>query len=159
VRALLCLLLFLCPLGASAQRAVFFVRHAEKVDESRDPHLSAAGKARAEALARLLRDAGVRAIYVSELQRTGETAAPLSKALGLQPVVAPRGDAKALAARVRREHPEDAVLIVGHGDTVPQLLRAFGHPREISIDKGEYDNLFLLVPRPQGAPVFLRLRY
>ena len=40
---------------AQAQKAVFLVRHAEKVDESEDALLSAAGEARGRALARSLR--------------------------------------------------------------------------------------------------------
>ena len=68
---------------AQAQKAVFLVRHAEKVDESEDPLLSAAGKARARALARSLRTAGVKAIYVTQYKRTGLTAAPLAAAAGI----------------------------------------------------------------------------
>ena len=71
---------------ARAQKAVILVRHAEKVDESEDPLLSAAGKARARALARSLRTAGVKAVYVTQYKRTGLTAAPLAAAAGLKPI-------------------------------------------------------------------------
>lgn len=156
---LLALSLLLLPLPARAQRAVLFVRHAEKLDESRDALLSPAGEARARALDALLRDAGVRAIYVTELQRTAQTAAPLAKRLGITPAVVPRAEGKGLPARARREHPDDVILVVGHSDTLPVLLQSFGLREPPPIAHGEYDGVFLLVPRPPGPPVFLRLRY
>ena len=56
---------------ALAQKAIVVVRHAEKVDESADPALSAAGIARAEALALALKSMDVKAVYVTQYQRTG----------------------------------------------------------------------------------------
>ena len=49
--------------------------------DSHDPPLAEAGKRRAEALARHLRDAGVGAIYTTEFQRTKKTVEPLEKIL------------------------------------------------------------------------------
>ena len=88
--------LSLCVLmGASVvhgQQTILLLRHAERSEyESRDGVLSEAGEARARALARLLQDAGVTAIYTSQLKRTIQTAEPLAKALGIvpTPVAAP----------------------------------------------------------------------
>ena len=64
-----------------------------------------------------------------------------------------------LVARLRRVHPNDVVLIVGHSNSVPGLLEALGHPEAITIAGEEYDNLFLVVPRSDGPPSLLRLRY
>ncbi len=144
---------------ARAQKAVFLVRHAEKVDESRDPLLSAAGKARARALARHLRTAGVRAIYVTQYQRTSLTAAPLAAAAGLTPVILPADERQQLVDRIRRDHANDVVLVVGHSDTVPEVLRLMGHPDAVTIAAPEHDNLFVAIPREAGPPTVLRLRY
>lgn len=57
------------------------------VEGQGDPALHPAGEAQAEAVARRLAAAGVAAIYVSNLRRTAQTAAPLAAALGLTPVV------------------------------------------------------------------------
>ena len=144
---------------ARAQKAVLLVRHAEKVDESDDPLLSAAGKARARALARHLRTAGVKAIYVTQYKRTGLTAAPLAASAGLEPIVI-RSDARQeLVDRIRKDHPNDVVLVVGHSDSVPEVLRLLGHPEPVTIGAAEYDNLFVAIPNKGGPPTVLRLRY
>lgn len=144
---------------ARAQKAVLLVRHAEKVDESRDPPLSAAGKARALALARHLRTAGVKAIYVTQYQRTALTAAPLAAAAGLRPIVLPADERQQLVDRIRKENANDVVLVVGHTDTVPEVLRLMGHPEPVTIPGLEHDSLFVAVPREGGPPSVLRLRY
>ncbi len=143
----------------SAQRAIFLVRHAEKMDESSDPPLSKAGQARAQALARLLRDTGITAIYTSEFQRNVQTAKPLADLLKIKPVVIPSQDLENLLKRVGKDQSDGVVLIVGHTDTVPRLLRLFGHPDSITIASGEYDNLFVLFPRKGDRPILLRLRF
>ena len=55
---------------AVAQQAVIVVRHAEMADQSDDTALSAKGRARAKALADLLRAAGVTHIITSEFRRS-----------------------------------------------------------------------------------------
>ena len=49
--------------SAQAQRAILIVRHGEKVDDSHDPDLTDAGRARAASLARVLRDIRATTIY------------------------------------------------------------------------------------------------
>ena len=144
---------------ARAQKAILLVRHAEKVDESDDPLLAAAGKARARALARHLRSAGVKAIYVTQYRRTGLTAAPLAAAAALKPIVIHSDATRELLDRIRKDHPADVVLVVGHSDTVPELLHLLGHPEPVTIGSTEYDNLFVAVPNQGGPPTVLRLRY
>jgi broad specificity phosphatase PhoE len=144
---------------AWAQKAVFLVRHAEKVDESDDPRLSAAGKARARALAKYLRTAGVKAIYVTQYRRTGLTAAPLAAAAGLKPIVVHSDARQEVVDRIRKDNPADVVLVVGHSDSVPEILRLLGHPEPVTIGHAEYDNLFVAVPGKAAPPTVLRLRY
>lgn len=143
---------------AYAQQAVFLVRHADRLDASEDTPLSKAGEARAQLLARLLKDAGVTAIYTSHFQRTIKTAEPLATSLQIKPVNIPTGDNAGLFKRIRTDNRDDIVLIVGHDKSVPALLKLFGHPADITIAPTEYDNLFVLVPK-DGGPMVLRLRY
>jgi broad specificity phosphatase PhoE len=151
--------LFTVPPPAGAQQAVVAVRHAEKVDESKDPPLSPAGKKRALALARHLRTARVKAIYVTQYQRTALTAAPLAVATGLAPIVVPADVRQQLVDRIRRDHANDVVLVVGHSNTVPDVLRLLGHRDPVTIADTEHDNLFVAIPREAGPPTVLRLRY
>ncbi len=165
--SLACVLLLLAVSDAHAQRAIFLVRHAEKLDESQDPAmfesndppLSAAGRRRATALASVLKDAGITAIYSTEYLRNIKTAEPLAKALKLPIRRVPARDREGLLARLRAEHREEVVLVVGHSNTLPVLLKALGHQTEIKIADDEYDNLFVAVPRDDGPASVLRLRF
>lgn len=156
VLAFAALALLAAPAAAPAQQAVFVVRHAEKISES-DERLTDAGRARAERLASILKDSGVTAIYSTDTERARDTAAPLAAAVG-KPVriydkLAP------LVERLRKENAKEVVLVVGHSNTVPELLKALGYAETITIASGEYDNLFVVVPK-EGAPAtVLRLRY
>ena len=68
-------------------------------------------------------------------------------------------DREGLLRRLRSDHRDEVVLVVGHDRSVPALLKAYGHPEPITIAPDEYTNLFVLVPRDSGPPVVLRLRY
>ncbi|MEK7379549.1 MAG: hypothetical protein AAB075_00895, partial [Gemmatimonadota bacterium] len=50
-------------LAQDAPVVVYLVRHAEKVDDSRDPLLSPAGTVRAQLLAGMLTDAGITHVW------------------------------------------------------------------------------------------------
>jgi broad specificity phosphatase PhoE len=153
--------------SAVAQRAVFVVRHAEKQSESneRDVPLSEAGRARAQRLAALLKNSGVAAIYSTDTVRTLETAEPLARVLkiAVRKYSAVDSDGKTnlqpLADRLKTEHARDTVLVVGHSDTVPPLLKSLGCAEDITIPAGQYDDLFTVVPRADAPAVLLRLNY
>src|SRR5690242_8447292 len=67
---------------------IILVRHAEKNTDPavKDPELTPAGTARAQALAQMLMKSGVTAIYTTPYARTRSTAAPLATALKLTPI-------------------------------------------------------------------------
>jgi broad specificity phosphatase PhoE len=144
---------------AQAQSAVFIVRHAERVDDSHDSPLSEAGYQRAQALASLLKDAGITAIYVTDLQRTIKTAEPLAQALKLEPRKVGMYEVQKLADRLRAEHAAERVLVVGHWNTMPALVKALGMSEEVKFGRDEYDLLLIVVSQPAGPPALLRLRY
>ena len=152
---------------AEAQRAVFVVRHAEKASDSNEPGvpLSRAGQARARKLAAVLARAGVTAIYSTDMVRTLATAEPLARALKIPARKYSAKNAKGepnpapLVRKLRAEHGKDTVLVVGHADTVPSLLKALGCREEIEIPSGQYDDLFVVVPNGPAAATLLRLTY
>ena len=123
---------------AAALDDIYLVRHAEKADfwpSDRDldafQPLSSAGLARAEALAARFKAAGIVAIYTSRTTRTIETGAPLAHATHV-PISADDATTKpdqmdGFLTRLREKHAADrAVLIVGHSNTVPELLVHLG---------------------------------
>jgi broad specificity phosphatase PhoE len=147
------------PCMAHAQQVVFLVRHAEQAPGADDPPVTEAGQRRAKALAALLKDAGLTAIYVSNAQRTMQTAEPVAQALQLEPTRMRARDIEGLLERLRTQHADGRVLIVGHSLTIPHLLKAFGHPEEVMPDLKAYDALYMIVPKPTGPPLVVVLRY
>jgi broad specificity phosphatase PhoE len=154
----LCFALVCAAADAHAQRAIVIVRHAERADESKDSPLSSAGTTRAESLARLLASSGITAVYTTQLQRTIKTAEPLAKRLGLA-VTSTDVSTAELVQMLRASHPDGTVLVVGHSNTVPEILAELGHKDAITIAADEYDNLFVVVPRTGQPPAVIRFRY
>jgi broad specificity phosphatase PhoE len=128
---------------ATAQSTIFIVRHAEKADATKDPDLSEAGRARAEAIVKTLRDANITEIYATEFKRTQQTAAPLARG-GITVTILPAKDNAALLAKLRASTGN--ALVVGHGGTIPDLIKALGISDPINIAENDYDNLFAVVP-------------
>ena len=147
--------------SALAQRAVIVVRHAEKVSTS-DERLSEAGHARAARLAAMLKDAGISAIYSTDTERTRDTVKPLADLLKLPVQVYDVGsqkvDARPFALQMRQTHLDQVVLIVGHSNTVPAIIRALGCQETVEIGPDEYDDLFFVIPHGKVSAL-VRLRY
>jgi phosphohistidine phosphatase SixA len=143
-------------------RHVFLVRHTEREWEGEDPPLTAAGQARAQALAATLRDAGVTAIITTQWRRTRDTVKPLAALLKITPEVVPVYEGKSLeyirevGAAVRR-HKDETVLVVGH-ITVTRVLTALGGPDLPTICENVFSDLFLYTPAA-GEEGLIRLRY
>jgi phosphohistidine phosphatase SixA len=155
--------LLLALLGAAAplaaQEAIYVVRHAERADQSADSALSTAGVGRSYKLRDMLRHAGITRIFTSELRRTIDTAAPLAAAIAVSPQQTPAADAVALASKIAASGIHDRVLVVGHSNTVPALLRSLHVDEVVAIADDDYDNLFIVIPQKEGTPVLLRLKY
>jgi len=72
---------------------IWLIRHGEAAagwGDHPDPGLSAVGAKQAEAVAEILKGAGVQRVVSSPMQRCRETSAPLAAKLGLTPVIAPQ---------------------------------------------------------------------
>jgi phosphohistidine phosphatase SixA len=152
---LCCFLVGLALSSSFSQSTVFIVRHAEKADNSKDAELSEAGRARAEALANMLRDSKISVIYTTEFKRTQQTAAPLAKALGLTVTPLPSENHAALVAKLRTSTANS--LVVGHGNTMPDVIKALGIQEPVNIPDSDYDNLFVVLLGEK--PYLIRLHY
>jgi hypothetical protein len=144
---------------AEAQQAIFIVRHAEQSLGVEDPPLTEAGRRRATALAVMLKDSGINAIYESGIRRTAETAKPLADAMNLELKTYPRSDIGSFIGRLRSQHAQDRVLIVTQSLRIPRWLKVLGDSGDISIAPTDYNNLFVIIPKGDGGPLVLRLHY
>ena len=143
----------LAPAGDAAP-FVFIVRHAEKAAAGGDnPDLSDAGQKRADALARILKDAQITAVFVTEFKRTQETAAPT--AIHVTPTVVSANDVPGLIVKVRALNGN--ALVVGHGNTIPDLIKALGIATPISVPDDDYTEIFVV--SLHDSPQLLRLHY
>ena len=88
-----------------------------------------------------------------------ETAAPLATALGLTADQVPARDLPALVARLRALDPTSIVVVVGHSNTIPAMLTALGWPGTLTLQEGDFDNVFVLAPHPGQRTSMVRLKY
>jgi phosphohistidine phosphatase SixA len=148
------LLLWVCI--ANAAPVVFIVRHAEKASKGgNDPDLSSEGQRRADALAHILKDSQITAVFVTEFKRTQQTAAPTAKAVHITPTVVPANETGALVEKLRAL--DGNALVVGHGNTIPDLFKALGIATPVTIPDDDYTEIFaVFVGDP---PRLLRLHY
>lgn len=150
---------------------VILVRHAEKADAPReDPPLTEAGVARSQKLAGLLATAGVKAIYTSQFLRTKQTAEPLAKQLGI--TVAPitiqskQSNPREVSEQSIRqivdkimEHAGDTVLIIGHSNSVPDVIKMLGGDTVPTIDEKKFDDLFIVTVYAKGKAKVVQMKY
>lgn len=153
------------PMPESAEVTVYVVRHAEKqvVDgeakamggAAEDPPLSPAGQLRAMGLAEDLPVREIDAIYVTKTKRSQDTASAVIALTGIEPIHYPPQDTDGLVARLRKRHGE-RVLVVGHSNTIPPLLRALGVQEPIEIADDQYGDLWIVTVNASGATLEVR---
>ena len=122
---------------------VYVIRHFQKADGA-DPSLTAEGSANAERLAAMLRGKGIKAIFATQTRRAMQTGEPLAEALGLKVTPYDPANVAALAAAVTSA--AGPVLVVGHSNTVPELVALFGGARPGPLGDGDYGTLFEVAP-------------
>ncbi len=152
-------------------KTVFLIRHAEREDEPRqDPPLKKEGVARSQELARLLGNTGIKSIYTSQFTRTKLTAEPLATKLGLTvaPIslksnpTNPRLIAEESTAEVVNkimERPGENVLVVGHSNSIPDVIKMLGGDVVPTIDERKFDDLFIVTVYAKGKAKVTQMKY
>ncbi len=143
----------------SAATTILLVRHAEKDTRvlGADPPLSAVGILRAQELAQVLADAKIAAIYVTPWQRNRQTAQPLATCLGDTLTVV---DAvEETVTRLRTLHAGQTVLVVGHSNTVPQIIEKLTGEIVAPFTEGVHDRLYVVTLAPGRPARVLCLHY
>lgn len=142
-------------LAEDPPHTVILVRHAERAGGmGADVGISEVGRCRAEGLARMLADAGIKHIFVSEVARTQQTAKPLASKLKITPEVVLANDIDGLVAKLR-----GGGLVIGHSNTVPEIIKRIGAGTVPPIDDAEYDRLFIVTFVDPGHATVVTLHY
>jgi 2,3-bisphosphoglycerate-dependent phosphoglycerate mutase len=150
---------------SQATTTIIFVRHAEQTShDEADPSLSEAGKRRVAELTRQLEFAdvvqGIDAIYSTELKRSTETAQPLAERLDLPINIYSVDDTETVLAEILKAHKGKVILVVGHSNTVPELIANLGASKNVPpIEPDEFDNIYIISIPWFGKTKTIRLRY
>lgn len=143
------LLLLVQPVWAELEDITrfFVVRHAEKADGQGDVHLSPRGVLRAQELVDALHRHRFAAVYSTTTNRTKETALPLAGRCALEVQFYPaKGEAmKTWAKEALLQHRGKNVLVVGHSNTVPEIVKALSGEKVQALGHDDYDDLFEVV--------------
>ena len=135
---------------------IFLVRHCEKAMESTDnPNLAEEGKKRAAHLAEILKNTGIEAVYSTNYKRTMQTAEPLADIMKLSPAVYEPRDTS-FAEQLRKSGKK--VLVVGHSNTVPELLNQLTGTKNYQPNDG-YGDLWVITIQADQPATILKLSY
>jgi broad specificity phosphatase PhoE len=119
--------------------------------------LNTAGKVRAKKLIHVVGQSGIKAIYRSHFVRARETAQPLATYLGLSPIEI--DGALPIKNHILSNHTGQTVLVIGHSDTVPDIIRRLGAGSVPVIDVAEFDHLFVVNVFSPNRATLTRLKY
>lgn len=130
--------------ASATGHTIFVTRHMHKA-EGEDPSLSAEGAAAAQSLAAMLADEGIAAIFATPTRRAMETAAPLSALTGVPVTRYDAQDPGQLVASVAGAR--GPVLVVGHSNTVHDLVARFGGVPPAPLTEQDYGTVFVIDDR------------
>ena len=147
----LCLLSIFLLCAASCTTKYYLVRHAERLNNTNESPLSAAGHARAGILRDTLADKNISQIFASTFVRTQQTAQPLATAKNLELTLYRPDTTAGFIARLKSVGSRN-VLVVGHSNTIPQIVEALSG-EAVAIPDDDFDNLFIVTIKRGWGPV------
>ena len=122
---------------------IYFIRHAEKVDISKNPDLSTFGLDRAAHWNEIFSDIPFDAIYSTDFTRTKQTAAPTAtnKKIDITLYVAKNIDFQ----KFKTDNLGKTVLVVGHSNTIPDFVNKLINQEKYSnIEDKTFGNLYIV---------------
>ncbi|HLL76277.1 MAG TPA: phosphoglycerate mutase family protein [Pyrinomonadaceae bacterium] len=154
---------------------ILLVRHAERQDappalgecpppglglqNSTGTSITEAGRERAAELAHVAGEAGVSAIYVSEVCRSQWTAKPLADRAGATVIQLNAADVQGLVNHIRENQRGRTVVVSSHTDRIPQIISALGASPAPTVADTDYDNLWVITVPRWGSPRLMLLKY
>jgi broad specificity phosphatase PhoE len=143
---------------APGVKTIILIRHAEAEHQpGGDPALTADGRTRAIELARVLVDTPLHAVYRTHYQRSRETAAQLPRKAGEKATVIE--EVPATVAAVRAVPWGTTSLVIGHSNTVSDLLRGLTGTALPADEPVLYDRIWIVTLARDGTTSLVRLRY
>jgi len=161
------LAIFCWPWACAAQTKtteIFIVRHADRLGTADE--LTPLGMERAQELKRVLGLSKIDSIYSTDFTRTKKTAMPLAASRRMS--IRLYSNIPQLIKQITTKGAGKRILIVGHSDTVDDLIKQCGCVPPADIDPQmpgtQYDNLFLVtMQKSSGLPKLqcevIRMKY
>ena len=136
-------------LFCSCTNTYYVVRHAEKVlipANASDPTLTDAGVKRSNNLNNFFGNKKPDSIFISKYLRNKLTAQPTAAAARITPVIVNQSDPTNINAfinRLKKMHNKK-VLVVGHSNTVPLIVKGLSGKDVNPIADNDYDNMYII---------------
>ena len=122
---------------------IYFIRHAEKIDSSKNPDLSSVGLERAAHWGKIFSETTFDAIYSTDFKRTKQTATPTSENKKLDITLY---DAKSLDFdKFKTDNLGKTILVVGHSNTTPDFVnKLINQNVYAAIEDTTFGNLYIV---------------
>ena len=144
LKALLALAAFalgMTSVPAAAADTIYVMRHLQKAAGD-DPPLTAEGTNNANLVADQLGKAGIEAVFATATRRATQTGEPLAKRVGTTVTPYDPRNVPALVESVKAVPGN--VLVVGHSNTVPDLVAAFGGQKPAPLTEADYGTIYVV---------------
>ncbi len=128
------------PPQEPAGPSFYVMRHLHATPGTSDPELTEEGQRQSRLLPGFFELDKPAAIYVSNTRRAQQTAAPLAQSLGLTPKLYDPANTPGLVLAVQAE--QGSILIVGHSNTVPDIVAALGGARPPAIAHDQFGDIW-----------------
>lgn len=129
--------------GQNNTTTYYFIRHAEKVDNSKNPDLSEMGLERAKLWNEIFAEINLDAIYSTDFKRTVETVTPIANS---KKVTIINYNPKTLDIESFKKNTlGKKVLVVGHSNTIPNLVNQIINKKIYNeMDDVTFGNLYIV---------------
>jgi len=132
--------------NSTKETTYYFIRHSEKErgdDVGKNPHLTQAGKKRAESWRAYFEDIDLDEIYSTDYYRTVETAQPTAISKNLK--IKMYDPNNLYSEKFQFETKGKTVLVVGHSNTTPSFVnKVLGENFYKQIDDSNNSNLYVV---------------
>jgi broad specificity phosphatase PhoE len=143
---ILTIISYACSNALPSTTTIYIVRHAEKDisdPKNQDPELNDSGRNRAKDLNKKLKNQQIDAVFSSKFKRTKQTGAAVAERNGVSIIEYDAHNYKAISELVKTKYKNKRVLIIGHSNTVLELIESFGAARPLAaLSDDDYDFFF-----------------